>query len=59
MTVLDAMMLWITALSSMPCRTARATYSGKRAAESLVPKNLAIVSLLGPLTLMSNRLSWR
>ena len=46
-------------LSSMPWRTARATYSGKRTADSQVAKNLDTTSESMPLTLMSKRLSWR
>jgi len=45
--------------SSMPCRTERAMYSGKRTADWLVAKNFSTASLPAPFTLMSKRLSCR
>ena len=45
--------------SSMPWRTARATYSGKSTADSQVAKNLDTTSESMPFTLMSNRFNCR
>ena len=54
-----AAVMWGRISSSMPWRTARAMYSGKRTAESAVRKNFSTTSLPAPFTLMSKRLSWR
>ena len=57
--VTAAVMWGSRSASSMPWRTDRAMYSGKRTADWLVEKNFSTTSLPAPFTLISKRLSWR
>ena len=58
LTRVSAAVIWgRMSFSSMPCRTALATYSGNKTADSQVAKNFATTSLSLPLTRMPKRLS--